>query len=233
MRAIKNLVRSSIGLRNDTDFYSQCGEDAVVMSIFSNVVEPRSKFYIDIGAYHPFKHSNTYLLSKAGWRGINIDPRPGSKALFDKYRPNDSNIEAGIAAEEGSMSYYVIGEESTMNTFSRENLERLGILDRVIRTIDVPVLTLESVLLKHPDVTKVDYLNVDAEGFELEIIQGLAFWPIKPILVSIEQNGTFTLADVLRSDTCSIMESSGYSPVGKNVILPNVATVFYLRSELL
>jgi hypothetical protein len=87
MRKIKNLVRRLIGLNNETDYYSQAGEDAILSNIFNYVLPTDRGFYVDVGAYHPFKHSNTYLLYRAGWRGINIDPRPGSKALFDKHRP--------------------------------------------------------------------------------------------------------------------------------------------------
>ena len=49
-------------------------------------------YYVDIGAHHPVKYSNTYLLWLNGWSGINIDPLPNVMALFDKYRPKDINL---------------------------------------------------------------------------------------------------------------------------------------------
>jgi FkbM family methyltransferase len=233
MRALKNLIRLAFGFRNDTDYFAQCGEDAVVSSIFRHVFETNVGFYFDIGAYHPYRHSNTYLLYRAGWQGINVDPRPGTKDLFDRYRPRDINVEAGIASADGAMTYYMVGEDSTMNTFSRENLETLGIFDRVLRTIEVPVWSLPSLLSRYPDITKIDYMNVDAEGFEMEILEGLDRSKLKPTIISIEQNGIFSLADVLTSETCSRMARIGYAPIAKNVILRNVATVFYTRSDLL
>jgi len=231
-RNAKNLARKAIGVNNDTDFYAQGGEDAIVSNIFNYVIPTQRGFYVDVGAYHPFKHSNTYLLYKAGWRGMNIDPRPGSKVLFDKHRPGDINLEGGIASLDGSLTYYIVGEDSTMNTFSRENLERLGMLDEVIRTIEVPVYSLGSLILKHPEITKIDYLNIDAEGYESEILAGMDSWRIQPIVISLEQNGAFTLSDVLASETYTFMSARGYTPVAKNIILREVATVFYVRDEI-
>src|SRR5690242_21075132 len=58
-------------------------------------------------------------LYKAGWRGINIDPRPGMTELFGKYRSEDTNIEAGVAERPGEMTYYVVEEGSTMRSEER------------------------------------------------------------------------------------------------------------------
>jgi FkbM family methyltransferase len=201
MRKIKNLVRRLIGLNNETDYYSQAGEDAILSNIFNYVLPTDRGFYVDVGAYHPFKHSNTYLLYRAGWRGINIDPRPGSKALFDKHRPGDTNLELGVAAEEGKMTYYMIDEGSTMNSFSKENLEALEMFDKVTEKIEIPVRKLSSILTEYREQAEVDYLNIDAEGYELEILGELTNSAIKPSVVSVEQNGPLTLSDVLASET--------------------------------
>lgn len=122
LRKIKTQFRSFLGTKNDTDYYSQGGEDAIISKTFLYVLPVQKGFYLDIGAYHPFKHSNTYLLYKAGWRGMNIDPRPGAKKIFDKHRKGDLNIEAGIAAIDGKMTYYMLGGD-IMNTFSKKTLK--------------------------------------------------------------------------------------------------------------
>jgi len=68
--------------------YSQGAEDIILASIFGN----REKgFWVDVGAHHPQRFSNTYLFSLKGWTGINIDALPGSMAIFKKMRPNDIN----------------------------------------------------------------------------------------------------------------------------------------------
>ena len=73
--------------------YSQEGEDMVLYRIFE---KQKSGFYVDIGAYHPKRFSNTYFFYKRGWRGINIEPNPEAIKLFKKYRVGDINLEMGV-----------------------------------------------------------------------------------------------------------------------------------------
>ena len=71
--------------------YSQEGEDMLL----DRFLEDRSVgFYVDVGAHHPKRFSNTYRLYCRGWRGLNIDANPGSMTLFQKLRPRDINVEA-------------------------------------------------------------------------------------------------------------------------------------------
>src|SRR5690554_5496726 len=74
--------------------YSQEGEDQVLKRIFEN---QNSGFYVDIGAYHPFKYSNTMHFYRQGWRGINIDASKNSMVEFNKHRPKDINIELAVS----------------------------------------------------------------------------------------------------------------------------------------
>jgi FkbM family methyltransferase len=233
LKSLKRFGRSLLGIRNDTDFYSQGGEDAIVSNTFSYVIPVSNGFYVDIGAYHPYKHSNTQILYKAGWSGVNIDPRPGTKALFDKYRRRDINIEAGIARHDGEMTYFILEEGSTMNSFSRENLEKLGVFSQVKKTLTIPVFSLMSLLRRFPQIRDVDYLNIDAEGFELEILEGMDFSDCCPKVISIEQNGVFYLSELMSSDVAGFLSKKGYLPYAKNVLLPNVSTAFYIRSEFI
>lgn len=231
IKGIKRNLRLLLGIKSETDYYSQGGEDAIVSKTFSYLLPTERGFYVDIGAYHPFKHSNTYILYKAGWRGINIDPRPGFKALFDRYRNKDINIEAGIAAENGKMTYYILDEDSTMNSFSKENLVKLGVFEQVKRSIDVPVFTLSTLLAQYSDIKVVNYLNIDAEGFEMEILAGLDLGAMMPKVISIEQNDVLTFADVLNSSVCKFLSDKGFSPFAKNVLLRDISTVFYIFND--
>jgi len=229
LRYIKRKLRFLLGIKNSTDFYGQAGEDAIVMTSFNFLITKPKGFYLDIGAYHPWRHSNTYLLYKKGWRGINIDPRPGAKKLFDKYRKGDINIEAGISDSDSKMTYYVLDEFSTMNTFSRDNLERLGMLNKITSTYEIPVYSIESLLKKYPDINNVDYLNIDAEGFEIQILKGINFDTFKPSVISIEQNNVLTFSEVLQSEVNLFLQQKGYSAYAKNLLLKDVATVFYYK----
>jgi hypothetical protein len=139
----------------------------------------------------------------------------------------------GVAAEEGKMTYYMIDEGSTMNSFSKENLEALEMFDKVTEKIEIPVRKLSSILTEYREQAEVDYLNIDAEGYELEILGELTNSAIKPSVVSVEQNGPLTLSDVLASETEAFFSKLGYTPIAKNLILPRVSTVFYVRNDLI
>ncbi|MDZ4792716.1 MAG: FkbM family methyltransferase [Bacteroidota bacterium] len=233
IRKIKRNVRRVLGIKNDTDYYSQAGEDAILSKTFSFLLPVKNGFYVDIGSYHPFRHSNTYLLYKAGWRGVNIDPRPGSKALFDRYRGRDINIEAGIGGEDASMTYYMLDENSVMNTFSKDNLVKLGVFGQVKKTVEVPVFTFATLLEKYPDIKTIDYLNIDAEGFEMEILAGMNLDAVMPKVISIEQNDVLSFPEVLHSTAGIFLAEKGYTAYAKNILLSNVCTVFYIRNEYL
>src|SRR5829696_7661265 len=74
--------------------YSQEGEDLILERIF---LEQKKGFYVDVGAHHPKRFSNTFLFYKLGWFGINIDAMPGSMSAFESARPRDINLEVAIA----------------------------------------------------------------------------------------------------------------------------------------
>ena len=74
--------------------YSIEGEDRIVRALLWQKHD--KGFYVDVGAHHPFRFSNTYLFYTQGWSGINIDATPGSMKAFNKYRPRDINLEVGV-----------------------------------------------------------------------------------------------------------------------------------------
>jgi FkbM family methyltransferase len=230
VRQIKRKIRFLIGVKNDTNYYSQGGEDAIIIKTIHDLMPGKKGFYMDIGAYHPYHHSNTYILYTAGWRGINIDPQPGSKKLFDKFRKEDINIEAGVADKDGELTYYVIDDKSTMNTFSLDNLKKLGMENQVKKILSIPVYTFDSLLARYPQIKEIDYLNIDAEGYEMEILGQMN--SVKPKIISIEQNDIFSLEDVFKSDVYKFLSDKGYTPFAKNLILKNIATVFYVSKDL-
>lgn len=107
-----------LGYHSYAPSFSSAGEDMILRHIIGS--DKRNGFFVDVGAYHPTLFSNTYFFYLNGWRGINIEARPGSKALFDRVRPRDTNLELGISRNRGELTYYFIGDDSTMNS-SRAN----------------------------------------------------------------------------------------------------------------
>ncbi|NBR70655.1 MAG: hypothetical protein EBT75_00930 [Proteobacteria bacterium] len=85
--------------------FSQTGEDGIL-----NYLVPATGFYIDVGAHHPLRYSNTHMLYRRGWRGINIEPTPGAKKLFDLHRPEDLNLEVAVGRKTAKASFHVFEE---------------------------------------------------------------------------------------------------------------------------
>lgn len=193
----------------DTDLYSvsswsQEGEDIVLRRIFDC---KRNGFYVDVGAHHPKRFSNTYLFYKAGWRGINIDAMPGSMRLFNKWRPKDINLEMGVANQEGSLNYYVFNEPA-LNGFSAELSEERSLAENpyhIKDIIKVDVKPLRQILGRHlvggGGLRRgIDFLSVDVEGFDLEVLQSNDWSKYRP---------KFVLAEVLQSS----LHELGQDPV--------------------
>jgi len=184
---LKYILASSFKLDflYSSPYYSQEGEDIILGNIFD---VKKSGFYIDVGAYHPYKFSNTYLLYKRGWRGINIEPRPGSKALFSKLRPRDINIEAAIANTNKDTIYYMF-DESALNTFSRYHFKAVTSSNqsRYKHSLRIKTKKLKDILKsKLPKNTTIDLLNIDAEGSELEILKSNDWSLYSPKIICIE-----------------------------------------------
>jgi len=166
--------------------FSQCGEDAVLQGLIVGM--PRPGFYVDIGAFSPKAFSNTYVLYKQGWRGINVDPAPGSMRAFNVMRRRDVNLEIAISDEPGTLALHVFGRRSALNTVSLERAEywekETG---RSARVVEVPTRTLASVLDEHADVP-LQLLSVDVEGHDMAVLRSNNWDRYRPALIVVEDH---------------------------------------------
>lgn len=212
--------------------FSQCGEELVITALLRQIGKQGTGFFVDIGAFDPFVGSNTYYFYRLGWRGINIDARPGSMERFKEARPRDINLETGIGAQAGQLSYYMLETEPGMNTFSLETLRACRMEDKITSTIEVPVVRFEEIQKHHiPANTHIDFVSIDTEGHEMEVLSGFNFDMHRPSIFAIELTGVTSLHDVNNNPVHMFMVDKGYEAVGKNIISLDVATVFYLAKD--
>jgi FkbM family methyltransferase len=210
--------------------YSQGGEDIIVLQILRNydLMKPKG-FFVDVGAFHPYLDSNTFTLYTRGWRGITIDARPNSMIPFNKYRPGDINLEIGISEQNSVLDFYFFDDNSTMNSFSKEYLESIGMMKNVNKVLKVKTTTLKEILQNQTIPTEgIDYLNIDAEGFDLDVINSNDFKLFRPKVISIEVSPINTLEDVSSNKVNKELERLDYVCVAKNFILKSVATLFFV-----
>lgn len=233
LRGIKRRIRDFFfEPNNSVGFYSQAGEDSILYGIFNKKMQNGEKgFFVDIGAFHPTLHSNTFRFYISGWRGINIDACPGSMNLFNKIRPRDINLEIGIGEIKGQSTYYLLDEKSTMNSFSKQNLIDHGMLKGVKEELLVEMRTLEEILDAYSNNFKeIDFLSVDVEGLDYQVLKSNNWEKYRPKVIVVEINCSNT-EDVKESEIYNFISDRGYIIVAKNVILKNLSSVFFVLSD--
>lgn len=166
--------------------FAQAGEDRIVDFVLTALGITRPS-YLDIGAYHPYHLSNTALLHLKGGRGINVEPDPDSFRAFPRHRRDDANLNIGIGAEPGWLTFYRMSSP-TLNTFSagaaHEAVRETGGAQRIIGTEEIEVRTVEQILRESGTVP--DFLSLDVEGGDLPIVRTMEKWPGLPIVVCVE-----------------------------------------------
>ena len=173
-------------------------------------------FYVDVGAHHPKRFSNTYFFYKQGWRGINIDAMPGSMKAFDKIRPRDINIEKPVSDKKQILTYYAFNEPA-LNGFSKElSKERDGLKNYYIEfEKDIETSTLEEILNENlPKNQQIDFLSIDVEGLDFIVLASNAFEKYKPKVILIEILGS-CLKDIEENEIAIYLNQYNYSIYAK------------------
>ena len=177
--------------------YADNGEDIIIQGLFNH---KKDGFYIDVGCYHPIRASLTHLLYKKGWKGVNIDISKDTINLFNIARPNDKNINIGIADKEGEDFYYQSSHINQANSFK--------FYDNV-KKVKVQITTLDNII-KNLGIEKIDFLNIDVEYRDFKALQGLNLNNVRPSLIAIEDNDAYDIADVTNSDIYKYMTNKEY-----------------------
>jgi FkbM family methyltransferase len=165
--------------------YSQDGEDMILRRLFEG---QRSGFYVDVGAHHPFRFSNTCYFHRKGWTGINVDPNPDAIAAFERARPFDINVCVGIAAVPGELNYHIFNEPA-LNTFDANLAAERALLPdyRLIEKRGVPVRRLDDLLVEYlPSGRRIDFLSIDVEGLDLAVLRSGNWKRFRPRVLLVE-----------------------------------------------
>jgi FkbM family methyltransferase len=166
--------------------FSQCGEDLIVQYIF-NSIGIKNPSYIDIGAHHPFYLNNTAIFSLTGSIGVNIEADPKLINRFRKLRQRDLNLNVGITKIDGFKDLYLMSNP-TLNTFSKKEAEEYQLTGdyEILNVLKIPTLCMRSLITKYCNGVFPDFLSVDVEGIEMEIIEGIDIMLSYPKVICIE-----------------------------------------------
>ncbi|MBO9673043.1 MAG: FkbM family methyltransferase [Sphingobacteriaceae bacterium] len=188
--------------------FSQEGEDMVLRRLFP---EQNTGFFIDIGAHHPSHFSNTKYFYDLGWRGINIEPSPGSKTIFEKERIFDINLEVLISEESNEVNFHLF-DPPLMNTMSDAQLAENKKFDWCIflKTVKVKSEPLKAIISNYvPTNQKIDFISIDVEGAELSVLKSHN-WDYRPKVIVIEVIDK-SISEIFETDVYKFLFEKNYS----------------------
>jgi|688.fasta_scaffold543142_2 FkbM family methyltransferase len=187
----KTFLYYNIYIRNLKFFYkntlSQDKEDLFIKKFFK---DKREGTYLDIGCFNPLLWNNTYLLYKKGWHGINVDIQKINIDLFNVARPDDINICCALYDKKKILNLYNLQGEnnSAVMTIDKSHAEKMKFLfSKNIIKKKIQTLTFSEMIKNHKiTINNIDFLNIDTEGSDFNILRSINIQKYKPKLICIE-----------------------------------------------
>jgi hypothetical protein len=196
--------------------YSYGGIDSLVANIFK---DNNNGFYVDIGCGHPIKNNNTYLLSKKGWSGINIDLDEENIDLFNIYRKKDENINIALSNDGKEVDLYFYHSKSAINTISKKVANYQKARVSAIKKIKSKTLNELLDISKFKNI-KIDFLSIDIEGSELLVLKTFDFKKYSPKVIVVEyldlslpklEIKNLKIEKVINSELYNLIKSNNYT----------------------
>ena len=189
IKAFCKIVGLSFSFSND-------GEDFALIKYLAKI---KKGTYIDIGSHHPIKISNTFIFYLMGWRGVCIDPIPSLKKKYKLLRKDDLFINAGVieigSNEEKKLNFHYYKDHPDNSTFDLKRVQDLK--DNFDRNpsyiLPVPTITVKEIISSFNEYFKVPkeiyLLNLDIEGFEINILNDFFSNSVYPWVICVEEIG--------------------------------------------
>lgn len=192
--------------------YSQHGEDRFILDYFGG----KPGTYIDVGANYPIKISNTYLLYRNGWTGLTVEPIPRLSRRHRRIRPRDAHANCAVGTTPGQLAFFEM-DNSGLSTFDRERMQKMlaeGV--KLIREHTIQIRPLAQLVDEKLAGRSIEFLSVDTEGFDQQVLESNDWTRHRPKLV------TFESQDEADDQIVPMLERHGYrilKNIGCNVIL--------------
>lgn len=198
--------------------FSQQGEDIVLFHALRDVLKVAPATYMDVGAAHPVRGSNTYLLYWSGDKGLLVEPNPMFCDLLRSHRPRDIVLQAGIGVtDQAEADYWEIKDNPMLNTFSQETVDRLqkGSSESVVaRKVKMPLVNINRAIKEHLGKAP-DLLSTDVEGLDYAILQTLDLTQFRPGVICSEGVPAFSGGP---SDIARYLTAQGYLLRGGSMV---------------
>jgi FkbM family methyltransferase len=181
---------SAPGQTVEVSCHAQHGEEFFLWELF----EFKSQgTFVEIGAYDGVSLSNSLFFEKLGWRGLLVEAHPELAERARHSRPSATVVHAALGAVDGGeVTFSMVRGERGLDTLSfvettESHRQRIGSRKGVIEQVVVPARTLRS-LLDEVGLTAIDWMSVDVEGGELEVLRGASLDSVRPRVIVVEDN---------------------------------------------
>jgi hypothetical protein len=157
-------------------------EDLIILNYFKDI---NDGYYVDVGCYHPLHLSNTFLLHKKGWNGVNIDISEYTIDLFNYLRPRDTNINTAVTNFDGSTKFYYQKKLSQLSSIKKNTATKRmqGKIDeKEIKAYKLSTI-LSNTKYRHK---KINFLNIDAEDSDFDVLCSIDFKIYRPDMICVE-----------------------------------------------
>jgi FkbM family methyltransferase len=188
--------------------YAQYSEDIIIDSILKAKRPSRYRnkkiTYCDIGANHPINMSNTYLLYCAGFRGLLVEPNPLLANLLKTSRPGDELCPVAAVGDQRkeALLYLPQFHETTslrkdfiLAYRSKQNLEQTKLEEIVVKALNI-----NDIFDTYFANDEIDFLNIDLEGMDIEVLSAIDFSKHRPFLICIEPSSEIKGVGLSRAD---------------------------------
>ncbi len=189
--------------------YSQLGADLVAYALHNG---KKDGFYVDIGAHNGVEISNTLLFENLGWKGFCVEANPKTFEALQKNRKCDCYNLAVFSKNVGKMKMATTSL-STLDSLEvnltdnhRKRMQFECGLDERIQYVEVQSATFGEIMAHYPSVTHIDFMSLDIEGGEFEVLKGIDFDKYTFSLMAIEHNN---VRESIENIT-KLLESKGY-----------------------
>lgn len=191
--------------------FSQAGEDAVLDFLLWNIgmLKPR---YLELGVYSPRDGNNTYKYYLRGGKGVLVEADSSQIPAIKKERPGDTVLNIGVSFSGEKEADFYIFDEPSINTFNKEEAlhrEQVG-SHKIVKVAKVPLKTINEIISENFS-THPDFLSIDIEGLDYEVLQTLDVVKF-PIPIICAETCTFSENHIKGKDNRIevLMKSRGY-----------------------
>lgn len=200
--------------------YAQAGEDLIVDFIL-HAMQIDDITYLDVGAHHPTRFSNTYLFYRRGFQGVLVEADPELMSSIRQVRPRDTCIEAGVGIQSASSARFFVMSTRTLNTFSEAEAKRYEAMgsQRIEKVLPVQMVTLDKIIDDHFSDKQPSLISIDVEGLDFEVLSTLNLKKFRPPIICIETlQYSETREEVKDTRIAQLMGDNGYFVYGDTYI---------------